>query len=99
MNQALSLTSRVRIPKSIASRNLHGETLLLNSTTGACVSFDPVGAKIWQLLQEDHSLHRVLDALVQGYDVTEAQCAQDLLGFVARILEQGFVGPWTAETG
>lgn len=99
MNQALSLTSRVRIPESIASHDLQGETLVLNSTTGACVSLDPVGAKIWQLLQEGHSLHRVLDALVQEYAVTEAQCEQDLLGFVARMLEQGFVEPWTVETG
>ena len=99
MSQALSLTSRVRIPENIASHDLQDEVLVLNSTTGACVNLDPVGARIWQLLQEDHSLHSVLGALVQEYDVTEAQCEQDLLGFVARMLEQGFVEPWTMETG
>ena len=99
MSQALSLTSRMRIPESIAAHDLHGEMLVLNSTTGACVSLDPVGARIWQLLQEDLSLHGVLAALVQEYDVTEAQCEQDLLGFVARMLEQGFVEPRTIETG
>ncbi len=98
MNQPLSLTSLVRIPKSIASHDLQGEILVLNSTTGACVNLVQVGARIWQLLQEDHSLQRVLDALVQEYDVTEAQCEQDLLGFVARMLEQGFVEPRTVET-
>ena len=99
MNQPLSLTSRVRIPESIASHDLQGEILVLNPTTGACVSLAQVGARIWQLLQEDHSLQSVLDTLVREYAVTEAQCEQDLLGFVARMLEQGLVESRTVETG
>jgi len=99
VNTPLSLTSLVRIPKSMASHELQGEILLLNSTTGACVNLVDVGARIWQLLQEDPSLQAVRDRLVQEYDVAEAQCEQDILGFVAQMLEQGFVEPGTAETG
>ena len=91
MNHALSLASRVRIPESIASHDLHGEMLVLNPITGACVSLDPIGTKIWQLLQEHHSLHKVLNALVQEYAVTEAQGEHDLVTFVARMRDQGYL--------
>jgi hypothetical protein len=98
MNHALSLASRVRIPKSIASHELHGEMLVLNPTTGACVSLDPVGTKIWKLLLEHHSLQTVLHALVQEYDVTEAQGGPDLLRFAASLVEKGFAEVRTEKT-
>jgi hypothetical protein len=87
----LSTSTQVRIPESIAAHELQGELLLLNSATGVCVSLDPMGTRMWQLIQEHHALHKVLDALLQEYEVTEAQCEQDLLGFVAQMLEDRFV--------
>ena len=98
MKQVLSVASQVRIPESIAVHDLQGELLLLNSATGVCVSLDPMGTRMWQLIQEHHALHKVLDALLREYEVTEAQCEQDLLGFVARMLEDGFVETGDVET-
>ena len=85
------MATHVQIPESIAVHDLQGELLLLNSTKGVCVSLDPMGTRMWQLLHEHHVLQNVLDALLHEYAVTEAQGEQDLLGFVARMLEQGFV--------
>lgn len=91
MNHALSLACRVRIPEGIASHDLQGETLVLNPTTGACVSLDPVGARMWFLLQAHRSPQKALDALVQEYEVSEAQGEHDLVAFVTRMRDQGFV--------
>ena len=98
MKRVLSMASRVRIPESIAVHDLQGELLLLNSATGVSVSLDQMGTRMWELVQEHHALHSVLDALLQEYDVTESQCEQDLLGFVVRMLEQGFVETVAEET-
>jgi len=98
MKRVLSMASQVQIPKSIAVHDLQGELLLLNTTTGVCVSLDPMGSRMWQLIQEQHALHKVLDALVHEYEVTEAQCEQDLLSYVAQMLEDGFVETVAEET-
>jgi Coenzyme PQQ synthesis protein D (PqqD) len=98
LKHALSMATHVRIPESIAVHDLQGELLLLNSATGVCVSLDLMGTRMWQLLHEHHALHKVLDALLHEYAVTEAQAEQDLLGFVARMLEQGFVETVAEET-
>ena len=98
MNHHLSLASRVRIPESIASHALHGEMLIVNTTTGACVSLDPIGTRIWRLLQEHRFLQKVLNALVQEYDVTGAQGAHDLIRFAALLQEKGFAEVCTEET-
>ena len=98
MKGVLTMASQVRIPDSIAVHDLQGELLLLNSTTGVSVSLDPMGTRMWQLIQEHHALDKVLDALLHEYDVTEAQCEQDLLSFMARMLEQGFIETGGVET-
>ena len=98
MKRVLSIDSQVRIPESIAVHDLQGELLLLNSATGVCISLDPMGTRMWQLLQEHHTLHKVLGVLLREYDVMEAQCEQDLLGFVAQMLEDGFVETVDEET-
>ena len=92
------MASKVRIPDSIAVHDLKGELLLLNSATGVSVSLDPMGTRMWQLIQEHHALDKVLDALLHEYNVTEAQCEQDLLSFMARMLEQGFIETGGVET-
>jgi hypothetical protein len=92
------MASQVRIPESIAAHELQGELLLLNSEMGVCVSLDPMGTRMWQLIQQHHALHNVLEALLHEYEVTEAQCQQDLLGFVAQMLEDGFVETVAEET-
>ena len=98
MKRVLSMASQVRIPESIAVHDLQGELLLLNSATGVSVSLDPMGTRMWLLIQEHHALDKVLDALLHEYDVTEAQCEQDLLSFMARMLEQGFIETGGVET-
>ena len=98
MKGVLSMTSQVRIPESIAVHDLQGELLLLNPATGVSVSLDPMGTRMWQLIHDHHALDKVLDALLHEYNVTEAQCGHDLLSFVARMLEEGFIETGDVET-
>lgn len=91
MKQQPSLTSRVRIRDDVLSRDLQGEQVILDLSSGVYFGLDPMGTRIWHLLQEHQSLQKVLDSLVEEYEVTEAQCTQDLLSFVALLLEKRLV--------
>jgi hypothetical protein len=91
MKQELSLTCRLRIPDGILSHDLQGELVILDLKTGVYFGLDPIGTRIWHLLQAHQSLQKVLDSLVEEYEVTEGACAHDLLGFVAKMLERGLV--------
>ena len=89
MRQEPSLTSRVRIPDGVLSHDLQGELVILDLNTGVYFGLDPVGTRIWHLIQEHQSLRKVLDSMVEEYEVGEAQCTQDLLSFVSVMLEKG----------
>ena len=88
---AMKLTSRVRRTEDVVFRDLAGELVLLNLKTGVYFGLDPMGTRIWHLLQEQRSLQEVLESLLEEYAVTQARCAQDLLHFVALLWKQGLV--------
>ncbi len=89
--ERVTLKSRVRINDDVLFRELEGELVLLNLKTGVYFGLDPVGTRIWHLIREHRSLEKVLDSLVEEHDVTEAQCARDLLSFVAMMQDKGLV--------
>ncbi len=91
MRQELSLASRVRIPDGVLSHDLQGEAVILDLNTGLYFGLDPVGTRIWHLIQEHQFLQKALDSMVEEYEVGEAQCTQDLLSFVSLMREKGLV--------
>jgi hypothetical protein len=91
MQQALSLASRVRIADSVLSHTLAGEEVILNLNTGVYFGLDPVGTRIWHLLQEHQSLKKVFVSMLAEYEVTKDQCAQDLLRLLVLLKEKGLL--------
>lgn len=91
MEAKISLGSRVRISAEVLFRDLGGDIVLLDLRSGVYFSLDAVGARIWELLQEQRSLRMVLDSLVEEYDVTEERCAEDLLNLIGRMRDKGLV--------
>lgn len=91
MKNSLSLASHVRIPEGVLSRNLQGEEVILDLSTGVYFGLDPIGTRIWHLINERRPLRKVLDALLDEYDVAEDACAGDLLEFVAEMHKKGLV--------
>jgi len=91
MPAEISLNSRVRIQDDILFHELQGEAVLLNLKTGTYLGLNPVGTRIWQLLQEDGALPRVMEVMLREYDVPQEKLAQDLLELVGQMEEQGLV--------
>jgi Coenzyme PQQ synthesis protein D (PqqD) len=87
----ITLQSRLRVPEGILSHDLDDEAVLLNLNTGIYLGLDPVGRRIWHLIQDQESLQGIVDAVVQEYDVTPVRCTEDLLSLVGQMLEQKII--------
>lgn len=87
----VSLDAKVRIPEGILFKELAGETVLLNLNTGVYFGLDPIGTRIWHLVQAGRSLSQILAALLDEFDVEPARCESDLRQLVASLCEQGLL--------
>lgn len=89
--EGVSPTSAVRISEDVVFCDLEGESVILNLETGVYFGLDHMGTRIWHLLQEHGSLQKVLDALLEEYEVPEGQCAQDVYSFITQLREKGLI--------
>jgi len=87
----IALTSSVRIAPDVIYRDLEDEAVLLDLKTGTYFGLDPMGTRMWHLLEENGSLQLVAQRITEQYDVTADVCERDLREFVERLREKGLV--------
>jgi len=87
----VSLDATVGIPEEVVFRELDGEAVLLNLESGIYFGLDPVGTRIWQLVEAHRALRRVLEALQTEYDAPPASLETDLVRFVDQLHGKGLL--------
>ena len=85
-------------PDSVAVRNeamifadLDDIVVMMDADRGLYYELDPVGARIWSLLETARPVAQLCGVLVEEYDVTPDTCHRDVLDFLARAAELGIV--------
>lgn len=91
MKHTLSLNSHVKIPADVLAHNLQGETVILNLDTGVYWGLDPVGTRVWQLLQKQPRVGAVLETMLGEYDTAETRLRKDLLDLLTNLMKNGLV--------
>ncbi len=88
MDNKISRNSVVVVAqRQVSSELLDDEVVVLDVQEGAYFVLNPVGARIWSLIQEPKTVGALIDALLEEYDVEEDRCARevtDLLQDLAR---------------
>jgi hypothetical protein len=92
----LTNDSIVLVSKDQMAAEVAGETVILGLTSGRYYGLDPVGARIWQLLQSPLTVAEVCRAIVAEYDVEPDRCQADLLMLLQKLLDAGLVEVRTA---
>lgn len=85
------MEDQVTIPELVVSRDLGGETVILNLETGIYFDLDSVATDAWQALQQTSSLREVRDQLLAKYDVDAPALSDDLLRLVNQMAAKGLV--------
>jgi hypothetical protein len=73
------------------SCDLEGEAVVLNLTNGVYYGLDPVGARIWNLIQRPMTADEIRDTLVNEYDVEPSRCERDLQALLQKMAAEGLI--------
>ena len=87
----LGIESRVVVSKDQVSCDLEGEAAILNLKNSVYYGLDPVGARVWQLIQEPTTLAQIREVLRAEYDVETSQLETDIRDLVEQMAEQGLI--------
>ena len=79
---AVASTSRVSRNEAIVFTDLDDTIVMMDIDEGQYYELDPVGARIWSLLETDRSAADLCDALAAEFDVDPDTCHRDTLEFL-----------------
>ena len=85
MAAPLSLADSVAISEDVVFREIAGEMVLLDLSSGTYFGLNETGTRIWTLLQHGGSLRHVFDVARAEYDVLPEDFERDLLGLVREL--------------
>jgi len=76
-----------------AWRLIEGEAVILSLETKVLRGLNPVGSRVWELIDGQRSVEEIITAIVQEFDVTPQAAAEDVRGFVRELLDKSLVTP------
>ncbi|MCX2980391.1 PqqD family protein [Halieaceae bacterium IMCC14734] len=85
----MNLNQKVTLSSEALSQQVSGETVIMDLASETYFGLDPVGTRIWELLQTEHSLQSVFDTLQQEYDVTATTLSEDLEKLLRELQQAG----------
>ena len=74
--------STVVVKPGLTAADLGGEAVVLDPHTGRYYGLNELGARIFELSQKPRSVDRIMNALLQEYDVAEDQLKTDVITFL-----------------
>jgi len=91
MEEGLRSSSIVVVAKEQVSCPLGEESAILNLKNSVYYGLDPVGARVWTLLQQPRSVAELRDTLLTEYEVESGRCEQDLLALLETMRSEGLI--------
>jgi hypothetical protein len=79
------------VSKDQISCYLTEETAILDVKLGIYYGLNPVGTRIWQLIQEPRTVYEVRDALLEEYEVAPERCERDVLALLQELASKGLI--------
>jgi PqqD family protein of HPr-rel-A system len=67
------------------------DTVMFSPEQGVYFGLDPVGGRVWELLERPHTLDELCAILRDEYDVDAETCRTDVAALIAELREAGLV--------
>jgi hypothetical protein len=88
---SFSESSLVAVSRDQVSCDLAGEAAILSLKNGTYYGLDPVGARIWSLMQQPVRFGALRDQIVSEFDVEPERCESDLAALLHRLKSEGLI--------
>lgn len=82
---------KYQISPEVLFSKIDDEVIIMSIEADSYFGLEPVGSRIWELLEQPATMDELVSQLVQEYDVNEAECRQDAQDFVTEMVARGLI--------
>ena len=87
----ISKNSVLRQAKNQVSCELDGEAVILNYKKGHYYGLDPIGNRVWALLQAPTVFSRIQETISEEFKVSPEKCEKDLFALMKDLDAEGLI--------
>jgi hypothetical protein len=87
----MNSATRLVAARDQVSVEVDGEAVILGLADGVYYGLDPVGARVWGLLEQPRTVAELRDAVVAEWEVDAPTAERDLLDLLADLAARGLV--------
>jgi len=87
----ISDSSTVSVTEENVYCNIEDEVVILDLGEGIYYGLNPVGARIWDLIQKPRKVNDILDILLDEYNVGEEECRNDLIELLEQLSDKKLI--------
>ena len=87
----MKLVERINISSDAIARRLGDEIVILHIGSGTYFGLDPVGARVWQLLEEGKSPTEICEVMREEYDVSHETLKHDITLLLEDLLAKDLI--------
>jgi len=91
MSSPLSAHSIVVATSEQVSCPLGEESVILNLKNSVYYGMNPVGARVWNLIQQQRSVAELRDAVMDEYEVEAERCEREILELLEKMRSEGLI--------
>jgi hypothetical protein len=91
MDLSLSIHSIVVATREQVSCPLGDEAAILNLKNSVYYGMNPVGARVWDLLQQPRSVAELRDVVLEEFEVEPERCERDLFELLEKMRAEGLI--------
>ena len=77
--------------RAILDSTIDDEVVMMSSEKGMYYNLNPIGSRIWELLEAPQTIESLCTQLMDEYDVDEATCKQETEEFIQSLAERGLI--------
>lgn len=91
MPERMDADTRLVAARDQVSVEVEGEAVILSLADGVYYGLDPVGARVWTLLEQPRTVAELRDAVVAEWEVDASTAQRDLLALLSELAGRGLV--------
>jgi hypothetical protein len=82
---------RLEVRRDVLTRELRGESVLLDLASERYFGLDDIGTGMWRVLMSAKTIDEAIESLEAEYDVDPARLREDVAAFVQKLADAGLV--------
>lgn len=87
----LTDSSRLVRDPDLVQTDMDGYTMLMSIESGKFFSINPLGSRIWEILERPARLDAVCQTLLEEFEIEPEQCQEEVVAFLESLLNQRLV--------